>query len=313
MKQDTQSETKAVAKTVSAQLKEYILEKFLEDDSYQHLFFLSFASVGLKKQQDQLRYATYSEKLINFLEATIERKYNVEIPIIRHKEMYVATIKDKHLVERLNLDLEQFFLHNPANISEKLNPDEYFSTVRWILSGLFLGCGSLSDPNEHYNLEFAIPKRSTSLWYGLFLAEIGLEPGRVLHQGSEILYIKESDKISDFLRYIAADKLLLEFEQIRVKKEMRNHVNRIVNCDNANAQRIANSVTRQINNINWLKENDKWSELPHDLQKIANLRLEYPTYSLKDLGEQAEPPLGKSGINYRLKKIEKFVEKLKKS
>ena len=302
---------KLIEKSVSAQLRDLIFENFTINDSYQRVFFLAFASVSLKYQRRNMRYATYSENLISFLQNLLYKEYNVKFKAVKHKELYVLTIEEKHIIERINADLEQFFLHNPANMRASLTPEEYFETIRWILSGLFLGCGSLSDPKERYNLEFAIPKRSTSLWYGLFLSEIDLEPGRVLHQGLEILYLKESDKISDFLRYIAADKLLIEFEQIRVKKEMRNHVNRIVNCDNANAQRMANSVTRQMNNINWLKENNKWSELSEELQAAAELRLEFPDYSLKDLGEQANPPIGKSSMNYRLQKIDKIAEKLK--
>ncbi len=302
---------KEKVKTFSAQVRDYIMKEYSFDKSQQRLLFLAFASVSFKDQGRSLRFATYSFDLVHFIERIISEEYHGRVRIVKHKEMITCTLSEKRLLTQLNSDLEQFFLNNPANFSTALTEEEIYLTVKAVLSGLYLGCGVIANPKERYDLEFAIPKRSTSLWYGLFLSEIDLEPGRIVHQGSELLYLKDGEKIADFLRYIGADQLLLEFETVRVQKDMRNRINRIVNCDNANAQRIANTVAKQIQDIQLIKSLKKWGELPDPVKDIGDLRIEYPEYSLKELSEMTNPPLGKSGVNHRLKKIEKFAEELR--
>lgn len=309
---DTRLEKSKKNKTFSASLRDLILEQNEKDHNNRRLLFLAFSSVSFKKVNGRLRFSTYSLDLINFIEKVLKVEYNGKAKIIKHKKIINCTIENDGLVNTLNADIEQFMRHNPTSLSEFYTREEYYNIVKTILGGLFLGSGFLANPQERYHLEFAFSKRSVSLWYGLFLSELDLEPGRTVHQGSEILYIKDSEKIVDFLRYVAADNLLLTFEQIRVTKDMRNRVNRMVNCDNANAQRIANSVTRQIANIYYIEKHIGLAELPKELRETAELRLKYPEYSLKDLGEEAQPPLGKSGINHRLRKIDKIAEELKK-
>ncbi len=298
-------------KTFSAQVRDFIMQEYTFDKRNQRLLFHAFGSVAFKEQGRSLRFATYSADLIRFVERIIQEEYQGKARIVKHKAMFTCTLSEKHLVANVLNDLEQFFLHNPAGFSDTLSPEEYYQIVKTVLSGLFLGCGVIANPKERYNLEFAIPKRSTSLWYGLFLSEIDLEPGRILYQGSELLYLKDGEKIADFLRYIGADQLLLTFEKIRVEKDMRNRVNRIVNCDNANAQRIANAVARQIQDIEYIKSLGKWEQLPEAVRAMGELRLAYPDYSLQELSEITDPPLGKSGVNHRLKKIEKYAEALR--
>lgn len=298
-------------KTFSSSLRDIILEQNKNDHANRKLLFLSFCSVGFKKVKQELRFSTYSSELIYFIESVLKVEYDGKAEIVKNKKMIHCKIRDKRMVESIIADIDQFFRYNPSSLSDLYNREEYYDIIKTILGGLFLGCGFLANPRERYHLEFAIPKRSVSLWYGLFLSELELEPGRTLHQGSEVLYIKEGERIADFLRYLRADALLLHFEQVRVEKELRNRVNRIVNCDSANAQRLANSVTRQIANIKYIEETIGLSELTKDLRKTAELRLKFPEYSLKELGEEADPPLGKSGINHRLKKIDEIAEKLR--
>ena len=102
---------------------------------------------------------------------------------------------------------------------------------------------------------------------------------------------------------MGASKAVLKFEDIRIKKEMRGKVNRLVNCETANLTKIINASVEQINAIKKLKENGKFSKLNDNLKEIANLRLEYPDISYEELGEKLKNPVGKSGVNYRLKKI----------
>ena len=126
------------------------------------------------------------------------------------------------------------------------------------------------------------------------------------------IYIKEGEEISKFLAFIGAQKAVLKYEEIRVMREIRNNVNRQVNCETANLNKTISASVMQIEAINYLKKVKKYEELPTGLQEIAELRLEYPEMSLKDLGSLLEKPLGKSGVNHRLKKIIEIADEAKK-
>lgn len=310
-KSDVQNVSETSTKSFSAQLRESILDSIEQDNNHLRIGFIAFCSVSFKSFETNLRLATRSENLINYFQKVLRHEYRTEAKIVHHKELITCTVNDQVIVSEIGADVDHLFHQNPADLSEQYSVEDYYLLIKSILRGLYLGCGFLANPHERYHLEFNIPKRSTSLWYGLFLSELNLEPGRTIHQGSKVLYLKEGEMIADFLRYIGANQCLIRFEEIRVEKDVRNHVNRIVNCDNANAQRLANSVARQISNINFLIEKIGLAELPDDLRKIAELRMNYPDHSLRELGELTKPPLGKSAVNHRLSKLDKLANKLR--
>ena len=117
------------------------------------------------------------------------------------------------------------------------------------------------------------------------------------------IYLKDSEEISKFLALIGASKSVLKFEEIRVQREMNNKINRIVNCETANLNKVINASVEQINAIKKLKETGEFKKLDNSLKEIAELRLEHPDMSLESLGKLLKEPIGKSGVNYRLKKI----------
>ena len=127
-----------------------------------------------------------------------------------------------------------------------------------------------------------------------------------------ILYIKDGEEISKFLALIGATKGVLSFEDVRVTREIKNNVNRKVNCETANLNKVVNASVNQINDINFIKKIKKFDELPEYLKEIARVRLEFPDMPLKDLGQQLDKPLGKSGVNHRLQKIHEIAEELRK-
>ena len=128
---------------------------------------------------------------------------------------------------------------------------------------------------------------------------------------SFIVYIKEGEQIVDILNIMGAHSCLLELENIRIMKEMRNNVNRLVNCETANLSKTVNAAVRQVESIKIIQSKIGLKRLPQNLREIAELRLEYPDESLKELGEMLDPPVGKSGVNHRLRKIEKKAEELR--
>lgn len=135
------------------------------------------------------------------------------------------------------------------------------------------------------------------------LKKLGINSKKMKTQNKYSIYIKDGEEISKFLALIEANKAVLEFEDIRIQKEMRGKVNRLVNCETANLNKTINASIEQIAAIKKLQETGKFNKLNDNLKEIANLRLENPDMPLSDLGQLLSKPVGKSGVNYRLKKI----------
>jgi hypothetical protein len=143
------------------------------------------------------------------------------------------------------------------------------------------------------------------------LKEFGIETKLLNRKNSTSIYIKDAEEISKLLALIGAGKAVLNFEEIRVVRETRNNVNRLVNCETANLNKTINASVEQVKQIQYLKDIKMFENLPDTLKEVANLRVEYPEASLVELGEMLENPIGKSGVNHRLKKICEIAEEQK--
>jgi len=176
------------------------------------------------------------------------------------------------------------------------------------LRGAFLSGGSVSDPEKTYHLEIINHSMDLALEMNRLMNSYGLKARIIERKGSFVNYLKEGENIVDFLNIIGAHKALMEFENVRILKEMRNNVNRIVNCETANLEKTVNASIRQIENIKYIRDNIGFGNLPKSLREIAEIRLAYTDANLKELGEMLSPPLGKSGVNHRLRKLDKIAE-----
>ena len=179
------------------------------------------------------------------------------------------------------------------------------------LRGIFLGGGSISDPEKTYHLELVTNNESFAEDIKELMNIYQLGAKVVMRKGSFVVYIKEGENIVNYLNIIGAHCALLKLENIRIYKEMRNNVNRIVNCETANLDKTLNAALRQISNIKYIKNTIGLDKLPEGLAEIAELRLEFRDATLKELGEMMSPPIGKSGVNHRLRKLDKIAENLK--
>ena len=235
-------------------------------------------------------------------EFNIERFYkilfNLEIDYTPDKQgkVYVAYIKKSKKIEELIA---------PRN--EK-NDDIQKSIVK----GAFLGAGSITDPNKQYHLEIIFQEKNNADYILNICKMYGVNLKYLENKEKYYLYIKEGEEISKFLALIGANKGVLYFEDVRIKREIKNNVNRLVNCETANLNKIVNASVNQINDIKLIQKLNKFDELPDYLKEIAIVRLENPDISLKDLGELLDKPIGKSGVNHRLKKIHEIAEELRK-
>ena len=175
---------------------------------------------------------------------------------------------------------------------------------RAYIRGAFLGGGSISNPEKTYHLEFVTHSEEYAIDLSKLINTFGLNSKVIQRKNSYIIYIKEGEQIVDLLNIIGAHASLLELENIRIMKEMRNNVNRLVNCETANLSKTVNAAVRQVESIKLIQSEIGLKRLPKNLREVAELRL-------KDLGEMLNPPVGKSGVNHRLRKIEKIAEELR--
>ncbi len=177
------------------------------------------------------------------------------------------------------------------------------SRKRAVIRGAFLGSGSISNPENSYHLEIVFGNDLNLEVMKKIFESLDISVKELIKRNRYSLYIKDGEEISKLLALIGANKAVMLFEDIRIKKEMRGKVNRIVNCETANLNKTINAAIEQIEAINKLKENGKFNKLDDNLKELANLRIEYPNMSLIELGKKLKNPVGKSGVNYRLKKI----------
>ena len=182
---------------------------------------------------------------------------------------------------------------------------------RAFLRGAFLSVGSISDPNKGYHLEFVctIPEQAEQIKE--LMGEFDIIGKIVRRKKYFVVYVKEGSAIVDLLNVFEAHKALMEFENLRILKEMRNSINRKVNCEAANINKTVNAAAKQIEDIIFLRDYYGLENLPEPLRQTAGVRLEYPDSSLKELGELMDPPVGKSGVNHRLRKLCELAEKIR--
>ena len=184
--------------------------------------------------------------------------------------------------------------------------------LRAIVKGAFLATGSVNNPEKKYHLEINFAERKNAEYILNICKDNSVNLKLLESKGKIILYIKEGEEISKFLALIGANKAVMNFEDIRVTRDMKNNVNRLVNCETANLNKTINASLNQVNDIKLIQNLKKFEELPEELRVIASLRLEYPEATLKELGEYLEPSLGKSGVNHRMKKIHEIAEELRR-
>ena len=199
----------------------------------------------------------------------------------------------------------------PSKMSTKGKKDCSEFEKREQIREAFVQSGSISDPEKFYHLEIVFTEEAEAMAMKKLLGDFGLDAKIVERKGHFVVYLKEGAQIADMLRIMEASLALMEFENIRIVKEMRNSINRQVNCEAANLGKTISAAVKQIEDINYICSTVGLENLPEGLAETAKKRLEYPEAALKELGELMDPPLGKSGVNHRLKKLSDLAENLR--
>ena len=198
-------------------------------------------------------------------------------------------------------------------LSEEINPLLIKNSCcrRAFLRGAFLSIGSMSDPHKGYHLEFVCENEIHALQIQQVICSFDIEAKIVRRKKYYVVYLKEGAGIVDLLNVMGAHLSLMQLENLRVEKEVRNSINRQVNCEAANITKTVNAASKQIEDILLLQKNYGLFNLPDNLRQMAEVRLEHPESSLQELGEYLNPPVGKSGVNHRLRKLSELAEKIK--
>lgn len=183
--------------------------------------------------------------------------------------------------------------------------------ARAYLRGAFICIGSMSDPNKSYHLEFVCARLSQAEQLRNIIKDFQIEAKIIKRKKYYIVYLKEGAGIVDLLNVMGAHVSLMNLENLRIVKEMRNSINRRVNCEAANITKTVNAATKQIEDILLIREQYGFEKLPDNLRQMAEVRLEYPEAPLKELGGYLEPAVGKSGVNHRLRKLSEIAEHMR--
>lgn len=182
---------------------------------------------------------------------------------------------------------------------------------RAFIRGAFMSSGSMTDPNKGYHFEIVCRTPEQAARLQELMREFETEPKVIERKNYYVVYLKEGSQIVDMLNVMEAYVSLMNLENVRILKEMRNSVNRKVNCETANISKTVNAAVKQIADIELIRDTDGLDSLPLPLREMAMVRLEYPEAPLKDLGKYMDPPVGKSGINHRLRKLAAVAEAIR--
>ena len=179
------------------------------------------------------------------------------------------------------------------------------------IRGAFIASGSMSDPDKSYHFEIVCGTLKQAEYLRNMINSFEMDAKIVKRKKSYVVYLKEGSQIVDILNIMEAHVALLELENVRIMKEMRNTVNRKVNCETANINKTVSASVRQMEDIIYIRDNIGFDKLPDGLKDVALTRLTYPDATLKELGGLLENPIGKSGVNHRLRKLSEIAEKLR--
>lgn len=211
------------------------------------------------------------------------------------------------------LRILESFGYSGTEVTRRLNRAnlEFDCDYGAFLRGAFLSCGTITDPEKDYHVEFVLSHKVLCEDLMTLLSEIGFQPKYIRRNGSHVVYFKDSESIEDLLTIMGATESSLDLMGTKIYKDMRNKVNRRMNFENANSSRAFDAAYKQVEAIRYIQEKRGWEYFPHDLRELARIRLDNVDYSLKELAGSLETPISKSGVNHRMKKILELYEDLK--
>ena len=273
----------------------------------------SFDRCSIKIRTENILVArkvfTLIEKTFNIrsdisVRRNIKKQTETYSVIVKKHEDAIRILQATKMIGEQQENAEELHAVNPMIVQQ-------VCCRRAFLRGTFQASGSMSDPNKAYHFEIVCSTEEMAHQICDLICSFSIDAKIVLRKKSYVVYLKEGAQIVDFLNVIGAHMALMEFENVRIVKEVRNSVNRQVNCETANITKIVNTAARQIEDIKYIQCNMGFGTLSDGLREIAELRLEYPDSSLQELGKMLDNPISKSGVNHRLKKLSNIANELR--
>lgn len=254
-----------------------------------HAEFLGYlATANISQKGKNIKFSTENEYNINRFAKLLNNLNILDYKIELIGKAYTITFKER---------TDTNFNEENDNILTSDNLKKAY------IRGNFLGAGSINEPKNKYHLEIIFRSQEYLQITLNLLSEYGIKVKTL----GQTIYIKDGEEISNFLALIGGNSAVLKFEEIRVLREMKNNVNRLVNCETANLNKTINTSVKQIETIKKLKKSGKFNNLPNELKEIAQLREENPEATLEELGNMLTKPIGKSSVNHRFKKLEEYL------
>lgn len=236
----------------------------------------------------------------------LEKTFNISVAIDVHQNSYLAKNK-----------VYNMYISDPEDVIRVLKATNYGALIqkrcckRAFLRGCFLASGSISSPQKSYHLEIVCEQEAFAERLKGIFQDFGIDAKIVVRKKQYVVYIKESNQIVDTLGLMEANLALMELENIRIVKDMRNSINRQCNCETANLNKTIHAAVKQVEDIKYIKQNMGFASLTPALSQMAEVRLAYPEASLAELGSLMSPPIGKSGVNHRLRKLSEIAKELR--
>lgn len=258
-----------------------------------------------------------ASKYYNLIKALFDTKVEVRVrnnTQFKNSVIYTVVVNDFSIARKILQVVK--LLDAQGYISENLSVTDNIvirnqCCKRAFLRGVFLASGSISDPNKAYHFEITAATEEKANQIQSIIKSFKLDAKIVLRKKNYVVYIKEGSQIVDILNIMEAHMALMNLENVRILKEMRNAVNRKVNCETANINKTVSAATRQIEDILYIKEKVGFEQLNESLKEIAKLRIENPDLSLVELGTLLSNPIGKSGVNHRLRKLSQIANNIR--
>lgn len=270
-------------------------------------------SYSLKVHTENL---TVARKYFMLIKKTFQVKTEILVKrnvALKKSKNYFIFIRSKHDVE--NVLKATKLLKKDGLLQKELIPSHLVTQntccKRAFIRGVFLSAGSVTDPAKTYHFEIVMTSRDKAVFVAEILHSFGIDAKIIVRKKYFVVYVKEGSQIVDVLNVMEAHIALMNLENVRILKEMRNSINRQVNCETANINKTVVAATKQIDDIIYIRDMAGLSELSEGLEEVARLRIEQPDASLKELGALLNPPLGKSGVNHRLRRISKIADSLR--
>lgn len=300
--------------TFSAKVKNELckISRPFNDNSIKLLYGLLLFSRNFKASD--ISFYTENKNISELICDLILQNFGCIVDIISSNKVKENLILKIPLVQDRRKILKKFGILS-SEINLKINNDllKTQNDLKLFLRGVFLTCGTITDPQNGYHLEFSVPYMNLSKCLVELLSSIkniNLKVKNTVRKGNFVVYIKDSADITDFLTYTGASTSAMDFMQIKMVKEVRNYVNRTTNFETANISKIATASAVQIDAIKKIKKHGKFNCLDENLKELADLRIKNPEMSLRELGESLSSPLTRSGVNHKMKKILNISENL---